>query len=559
MPRPAEAQLDLMFTDCLPSPRQSLQTRAILIVTLLVIAPTTAGALLTLARSEAAMDRAFARDAAALAENTTLLVQNSLRATPQQPDALAALLSRMADDPRVAFLVVQDAHGRVTHQHYNDALAWQAYTDQVPPAHRASALDLNRSLEVDEGDQRKLLVRRHTIVDKSQPADRGQLLGWVEIGMRDPHRQQLRADLLNATLGLIAALCLVAIPLAVWQIRRWVRPLRKMLVATQRLNLGEPFEPVPGDGHDEIALLARSFNTMGRNLSSIRESLVQSNAQLERQVTERTRELQRTNQQLQQQIADKDEFLRAVTHDLGAPLRNIGGLTALLMLKHRDQVGEEVLAKLERIAANVQVENELLTDLLQISRLRARKLRLQVLDLNHMLASLADTLSYDLQERRITLSVAPRLPRLYADRTRMRQIMQNLIDNAIKYMPANAATREIYVGCRQDGGQNVFFVRDTGAGVAEADREAIFQVFRRARYGDSLDVPGRGVGLASVKAMVECHGGRIWVESEPGRGATFCFTLDPKHVQPPEYPPPETVTPPPGIDPDPTVDQPKYA
>lgn len=522
-----------------------------LVVALLIVLPTAVAGLVTHRRAQAAMEDGLVHQATAVTHNAALLLGTHMRLSPGE--TVEQALDQLMQDQHLAFLVVREPSGRVRHQRYNDALAWRSYADTLTPAQRESPLTLNRSIEINQPDGSSLVVRRQIITPSINPAavaapaattdappataDLGASLLTLEMGFHDPMQLPLRTDLQDATLALIAALCLIALPLAFWQVRSWTHPLRKMIAATQRLNLGEPFEPVPVKGEDEIALLARSFNTMGANLSRVRESLTAAAAHLEQQVADRTKQLERTNARLQQEIDEKDEFLRAVSHDLGAPLRNIGGLTALLMLKHRDQVSKDVLAKLERISANVQIENELLTDLLQISRIRARKVRFQTIDLHRLLKTLAQTMSYDLQTARISLTFARRFPTLYADRTRIRQVFQNLIDNAIKYMPADAEPRQIHVGCRLDGDGEVFFVRDTGAGLAEADQEAVFQVFRRARYSGGHEVPGRGVGLATVKAIVECHGGRIWVESKPGEGATFCFTVDACHLKPADPPP----------------------
>jgi signal transduction histidine kinase len=224
-------------------------------------------------------------------------------------------------------------------------------------------------------------------------------------------------------------------------------------------------------------------------------------------------------------MKDKDEFIRAVTHDLNAPVRNIAGMTKMLIMKYREQLNEDALSKLERIAANARAESELLADLLELSRIRSQPGKTQRVKLTELVASIGEALAYDLESRGITLAISPDLPTLTADRNRVRQVFQNLVDNAVKYMPDDAPIKQVTVGCERDGEQTLLFVRDTGRGIADKDHERIFQVFQRARYSGDHATPGRGVGLASVKTIIETLGGRIWVDSEPGQGATFYFTF----------------------------------
>jgi signal transduction histidine kinase len=122
---------------------------------------------------------------------------------------------------------------------------------------------------------------------------------------------------------------------------------------------------------------------------------------------------------------------------------------------------------------------------------------------------------------KVRIEIAPDLPVLYADRQRIREAVENLLDNAGKYMGSQSAPR-IEIGCRQDGDEDIFFIRDNGIGIDSAYQEKIFGLFEKL----DPSVEGTGVGLAIVKRIFEIHGGRIWVESEgAGCGSTFCFTL----------------------------------
>jgi signal transduction histidine kinase len=184
--------------------------------------------------------------------------------------------------------------------------------------------------------------------------------------------------------------------------------------------------------------------------------------------------------------------------------------------------------------------------LLELSRIKTRRQKLETVDLNELLGELAELFHQDLETRRIQLMVDGPLPLLYCERSRMRQVFQNLIDNAIKYMgvavegppcqsqpQSPAKPREIHVAYVERGGEAEFHVRDTGVGIAAEDMEKIFHVFRRGNSEAVQNVAGKGVGLASVKSIIETYSGTIWVESQPGSGSTFRFTINGKHVRDP--------------------------
>ena len=167
-------------------------------------------------------------------------------------------------------------------------------------------------------------------------------------------------------------------------------------------------------------------------------------------------------------------------------------------------------------------------------------------DLNALVAELGEVFENDLRSRRITLVVDTPLPVVEGERARLRQVFQNLIDNAVKYMgegaPAGDATgdaaggarvREIHVGCTVRADEAEFYVRDTGIGIEQEDLDKVFRVFRRGKNPAVQGVPGKGVGLASVKSIVETYSGTIWVESRLGRGSTFRFTINGKYVSAP--------------------------
>src|SRR5205085_4930750 len=127
-------------------------------------------------------------------------------------------------------------------------------------------------------------------------------------------------------------------------------------------------------------------------------------------------------------------FLRAVSHDLNAPLRNISGMATMLLMKNREKFDEDIIHRLERIQKNVQVETDLISELLELSRIKTRRQKMETVDLRHMVEELGGMFENDLKSKQIQLIVDTPLPSLSCERARLRQVFQNLIDNAIKYM-----------------------------------------------------------------------------------------------------------------------------
>ncbi len=249
-----------------------------------------------------------------------------------------------------------------------------------------------------------------------------------------------------------------------------------------------------------------------------------------RDITERKRaeqEIENTNRRLIKEMREKEEFLRIVSHDLGAPVRNISGIAASIVRKYGESMGDDVKDRLARVQRNAEHELGLIQDLLELSRIKTRRGRFEEVDLGALVKGIGDGLSNQLEEKGIRFKIAENLPTVFCERNRMMQVFQNLIDNACKYMDSNKNPR-IEVGFEELDDSYRFFVSDNGIGIREEDQERIFYVFNRVRNPASSQVEGKGVGLSAVKAIVEAYGGEVWVESPPKgtrKGSRFYFTL----------------------------------
>ncbi len=360
------------------------------------------------------------------------------------------------------------------------------------------------------------------------------LAGYAAVGVSMAGEEsQLRRTML-LVLGIGCVMLLLCWPLAYFSVHRIFLPIRELVRATRQITGGDLDARVAVNRTDVIGELARSFNEMvirvkkqQQELADANLLLADANKDLEAKVVARTAQLETAMQRLSKEIAEKEDFLRAVSHDLNAPLRNISGMATMLLIKYKDKFDEDVLHRLERIKKNVDVETDLIAELLELSRIKTRRQRMEPVDVEAVVNELRGVFEDDLRSRAIDLVVDTPLPVLDAERARVRQVFQNLIDNAIKYM-GDGPRREIHVGCAARAGEAEFYVRDTGLGIDPEDLDKVFFVFRRGK--SVQNIAGKGVGLASVKSIVETYSGTIWVESKLGAGTTFRFTINGRHV-----------------------------
>jgi len=262
-------------------------------------------------------------------------------------------------------------------------------------------------------------------------------------------------------------------------------------------------------------------------------------------VEERTEELVRANKEL-------EDFTYIVSHDLKAPLVNIQGFSKRLEavcnrvvqelkeiypevdggdLKERlggliDEMEKKVPQSLDFIFKGVGRMSSMVEDLLHLSRLSTRPVPRTDVDISELVQEVLGTMRYQIESRGIEVKLG-QLPVVYCEGSRIKEVFSNLISNAIMYIGEDNPSPRIEIGYRDEGDHHLFFVRDNGIGISKEDQEKIFRIF--TRLGEARP-EGHGMGLAFVKKIVERHGGRIWVESEKGKGSTFYFTVS-KHLE----------------------------
>jgi two-component system phosphate regulon sensor histidine kinase PhoR len=219
------------------------------------------------------------------------------------------------------------------------------------------------------------------------------------------------------------------------------------------------------------------------------------------------------------------DFVANVSHELRTPLTAIQGFSETLLAGALDDPQNRVRF-LEIILEHSKRLARLTDDLLMLSKMDADRLNLEIgrLSVSQFVESCVETTQRPAAEKdlRISVNLAQRVPDIAADRRRLAEILQNLLDNAIQYTPPGG---QIMVSASADSDEVTITVSDTGIGIPQADQPRIFERFYRVDVARSREVGGTGLGLAIAKHLVEVHGGRIWVESEVGQGSQFHFTV----------------------------------
>ncbi len=286
---------------------------------------------------------------------------------------------------------------------------------------------------------------------------------------------------------------------------------------------------------DEIGLLAQSFNDMLAEIERATRELQASNAELGREVSDRRRveeEVRRLNEELEKRVhertrqleytnAELEAFCYSVSHDLRAPLRAIDGFSQALLEDFPQDVPEDAKAYLARIRSSTQRMGQLIEDLLNLSKVSRAELQRREVDLGQIAREVLAELRQRDPGREVEVSIWDGLT-AHADGRLMRAALENLLGNAWKFT-ARAAAPRIEVGATRDGEHVTFFVRDNGAGFDMKYANKLFGAFQRLHAASEFQ--GTGIGLATVQRIVHRHGGRVWAEASPGKGAVFYFTL----------------------------------
>jgi signal transduction histidine kinase/CheY-like chemotaxis protein len=344
-------------------------------------------------------------------------------------------------------------------------------------------------------------------------------IGYVAITLSTAKENQAIHNFLFRMIGLAILALIACIFLSFWIARRISDPIHKLNDGANLISNGQLGLAIDIDSNDEIGDLAQSFNAMTAKLKSSHENL-------EQKVKERTKELAIANAQLQEASQAKSEFLANMSHELRTPLNSVIGFSEVLQEKTFGELNEKQARYVGNILTSGKHLLGLINDILDLSKVEAGKIELRheefsLPDLLNESQTLVNTIA---TKKNISLEskVEEGISRITADLTRLKQVMYNLLSNAIKFTPDGG---KISVYAKPSDSMVLISVTDTGIGIKPDDQETIFEEFYQVDSSYARQYQGTGLGLALTRKLVELHGGKIWVESEVGKGSKFTFTI----------------------------------
>jgi PAS domain S-box-containing protein len=262
--------------------------------------------------------------------------------------------------------------------------------------------------------------------------------------------------------------------------------------------------------------LQASANLIGEIVSRkiMEKKIITLNEELEHRVIERTAELEASNKEL-------EAFSYTVAHDLRAPLRHINGYVNLLSEIYHTDLPEKAQYYLKTVKDSARQMGVLIDELLHFSRTGRQELRKTKIEMNALVKEVVEVIKHNIGKREIIWKVQE-LPQVIGDYSMLKQVWFNLLDNAVKYT-RNTQNAEISISSKEEDKNIVFFVRDNGVGFDMRYAHKLFGVFQRLH--SHAEFEGTGIGLANVQRIIHKHNGQVWTEAEPGKGATFFFSL----------------------------------
>jgi signal transduction histidine kinase len=336
--------------------------------------------------------------------------------------------------------------------------------------------------------------------------------------------------IIQAVLGALFLPSRAILPFIVFQLTTvgiWAHWLDVNYYDPLLLSTGEPvtsfWVTIPALAVQEtiILLFVRYLRTQMEKSLHLQQTTI---LELQNEIEERHRlqeERETYIDELNKKNAELERFTYTISHDLKSPLVTIKGFLGLLKRDLEENKKNLIQKDFERIADATDKMGILLSELLELSRIGRIVNPPEEVDLVKLAQDTLETLEGQIQAHNITVTVSPDLPTVYMDRIRMREVMENLIDNAIKFMD-NQKNPFLEIGRRESETETIVYIRDNGIGIEPRFHAKVFGLFEKL----SVDSEGSGIGLAIVKRIIETYGGRIWVESEgAGKGSTFCFTI----------------------------------
>jgi len=338
-------------------------------------------------------------------------------------------------------------------------------------------------------------------------------LDWGLVAKIDTEEAFSEAENLQRLIIMITAIVFVLAGIMAFSIAQSISgPIQKLTRGAEIVGKGNLDYKVGIPLKDEVGQLSRSFDQMTRNLKTVMASRDELNKEVaERKAAEES--LKRSNESLEQ-------FAYVASHDLQEPLRVMSSYSQLLEKRYKNKLDQDANEFIDFIVDAAKRMQKLIADILAYSRVGRKDIAATKEDLNPLVQKVLDGMAATLESSAGTVTY-DKLPMVTVHETSIMQVFQNLIGNALKFH--GKAPPRVHISARKDGEEWVFSVRDNGLGIESQYHERIFQIFQRLHSREEYS--GTGIGLSICKKIVTNYGGRIWVESEYGKGSTFYFTI----------------------------------
>lgn len=277
-----------------------------------------------------------------------------------------------------------------------------------------------------------------------------------------------------------------------------------------------------------VQLRTKELEKKNEEVKSLLKEISQRNEHLEKEIANRTKNLSDSNEELQRSNKDLEQFAYIASHDLQEPLRVVGNFIGLLRRRYKEHFDEEAFQYIDFAVDGVQRMSQQIKSVLIFSKVSQKAINYKKSDINLVIETKLHDLSEKIEERNVAFKIE-NMPEIICEKTQIEMVFFNLISNAIKFNKNEVPLITISNHTTAEDGFWHFSVQDNGIGIEKKYQEQIFEIFRRLH--NKKDYAGTGIGLALCQKIIHRHEGKIWVESEEGKGTTFHFTISKKLVE----------------------------